>query len=314
MIWSPSTSSPSASTARQRSASPSWAMPRSAPCSTTAARSGSRWVEPHAVVDVEAVRLGVDHDDLGAGPAVASGPPPTRRRSRSPPRPSARPAAAGWRHQVVDVASGRRRDVAHPADARTGRPASTACRRPPRSASSTSSGSLCPPAAKSLMPLSGIGLCDAEIITPEVGAERSGEVRDGRGRQHADPDHVRAGGGKPGDDGRLEHLAAGPRVAPDHGHGGSGRSAPRRGRPRRRIASSRRVALAPPGHRPCRTTTMRRAPEHREQRRAVRPARSDAVRAEQPSHAVRDQRLSTAEPCGPSSGRTSCARWPGRRG
>jgi len=39
MIWSPSTGSPSAVTARHRSASPSWAMPRSAPCSTTAARS-----------------------------------------------------------------------------------------------------------------------------------------------------------------------------------------------------------------------------------------------------------------------------------
>ena len=46
MIWSPSTSLPSWSTARQRSASPSWAMPRSAPCSTTARLSGPRWVEP----------------------------------------------------------------------------------------------------------------------------------------------------------------------------------------------------------------------------------------------------------------------------
>src|SRR5882757_3388450 len=33
-------------------------------------------------------------------------------------------------------------------------------------ASSTVSGSLCPPSANNLMPLSGIGLCDAEIITP----------------------------------------------------------------------------------------------------------------------------------------------------
>ena len=32
--------------------------------------------------------------------------------------------------------------------------------------SSISSGSLCPPAAKSLMPLSGIGLCEAESTTP----------------------------------------------------------------------------------------------------------------------------------------------------
>ena len=46
MIWSPSTTLPSWSTARQRSASPSWAMPRSAPCSSTARLSGPRWVDP----------------------------------------------------------------------------------------------------------------------------------------------------------------------------------------------------------------------------------------------------------------------------
>src|SRR6478735_5275131 len=39
---------PAPSTARQRSASPSCAMPRSAPCSTTAAFSRSRWVEPQS--------------------------------------------------------------------------------------------------------------------------------------------------------------------------------------------------------------------------------------------------------------------------
>ena len=44
--WSPSTTSPAASTARHRSASPSWARPRSAPCSSTAACSSSRWVAP----------------------------------------------------------------------------------------------------------------------------------------------------------------------------------------------------------------------------------------------------------------------------
>ncbi len=46
MISSPSTSLPSWSTARQRSASPSCAMPRSAPWSRTACLSGPRWVEP----------------------------------------------------------------------------------------------------------------------------------------------------------------------------------------------------------------------------------------------------------------------------
>ena len=73
MIWSPSTSRPSASTARQRSASPSWAMPRSAPCARTAARSGVEVGRADAVVDVEPVRVGVQRDDLRAGARVAVG-------------------------------------------------------------------------------------------------------------------------------------------------------------------------------------------------------------------------------------------------
>ena len=108
----------------------------------------------------------------------------------------------------------------HPADAGAGGPVQTgraASRSPPRSASSISSGSLCPPAAKSLMPLSGIGLCEAESITPRsalVSPTRYATA--GRG-QHADPHHVGAGAGQPGDHGRLEHLAAGPGVAADDG-------------------------------------------------------------------------------------------------
>ena len=46
MIASPSTTRPSASTARQRSASPSWARPRSAPWDTTACCSASMCVDP----------------------------------------------------------------------------------------------------------------------------------------------------------------------------------------------------------------------------------------------------------------------------
>src|SRR3954468_22236888 len=44
-IASPSTISPSAVTARHRSASPSWAIPASAPSRRTASMSGPRWVE-----------------------------------------------------------------------------------------------------------------------------------------------------------------------------------------------------------------------------------------------------------------------------
>ncbi|SLJ18077.1 Uncharacterised protein [Mycobacteroides abscessus subsp. abscessus] len=38
--------------------------------------------------------------------------------------------------------------------------------------SSTASSSLCPPAAKILIPLSGMGLCEAEIITPRHASYR----------------------------------------------------------------------------------------------------------------------------------------------
>ena len=69
MIWSPSTTLPCASTARQRSASPSWAMPTSAPCSSTASRELVEVGRADAVVDVEAVGVGADHGDPRAGVA-----------------------------------------------------------------------------------------------------------------------------------------------------------------------------------------------------------------------------------------------------
>ena len=69
------------------------------------------------------------------------------------------------------------------------------------------------------MPLSGIGLCEARDHHAEVGAERAGEVRDpGRG-QHAEQQHVHAGGGEAGDHGGLEELPGDPGVAADNGHG-----------------------------------------------------------------------------------------------
>ena len=107
--------SPAASTARQRSASPSWAMPTSAPCSTHGGLQRLQVGRAAAVVDVEAVRA--------------------RRRSRRPRRTgaaqrlgrdlgggavgavdddaSARPAgAAGSTSRCVDVALGGRRRAA----------------------------------------------------------------------------------------------------------------------------------------------------------------------------------------------------------
>ena len=65
------------------------------------------------------------------------------------------------------------------------------------------------------MPLSGIGLCDAESIDAEVGAGLRGEERHARRRQHTDPHDRRPRAGQAGDDRGLEHLAAGPRIPPD---------------------------------------------------------------------------------------------------
>ncbi len=109
-------------------------------------------------------------------------------------------------------------------------------------ASSTASGSLCPPAANSLMPLSGIGLCDAEIITPRSAPSVGDQERDGGRGQHPDAHRVGTGRGEPGDDRGLEHLAARPRVAADDGdrpvravplgeHAGGGRGQRRRRAP-----------------------------------------------------------------------------------
>ena len=72
------------------------------------------------------------------------------------------------------------------------------------------------------MPLSGIALCDAEIITPRSAPSASTRWATAGVGSTPDPHGVRAGGGEPGDHGRLEHLPAGARVAADHGDGPMG--------------------------------------------------------------------------------------------
>ena len=64
--WSPSMIRPFSSTTIRRSASPSSAMPMSAPLATTVSCSSCGWVEPQSVVDVEAVGLDAERDDVGA--------------------------------------------------------------------------------------------------------------------------------------------------------------------------------------------------------------------------------------------------------
>ena len=51
----------------------------------------------------------------------------------------------------------------------------------------------------------------------EVGAERVGQVGDAGRRQHAEQQHVDAGGQQAGDDRGLEELPGDPGVPPDHG-------------------------------------------------------------------------------------------------
>ena len=167
MIWSPSTSAP---VGVDGQAAVGVAVVRDAQVGAVRADGVAQRAEvggPDAVVDVEPVRLGVQRDDLGAGPAVRLGGDDRRGAVGAvdhDPQPGER--ARGGGEQVVDVALDRRRAGRGPgrSSAPVGRGAGASS--PSSTASRRASGSLCPPAAKSLMPLSGIGLCEAEIITP----------------------------------------------------------------------------------------------------------------------------------------------------
>ena len=67
------------------------------------------------------------------------------------------------------------------------------------------------------MPLSGIGLCEAESITPRSAPSVAGQVGDAGRRQHPEQQHVDAGRGEPGDHRRLEELPRDAGVAADDG-------------------------------------------------------------------------------------------------
>ena len=183
MIWSPSTTSPSAV---DRQAAVGVAVVGDAQVGAVLDHGRPQRVEvvgAAVVVDVEPVRLGVDRDRPRRRP-------PGRRPGRprqaaplaqstttlmpvEPVRRRCRPGAArSGRRRRAGRAPGRRRRRS------AGRQAAVAFASTAASIrSSISSGSLCPPAAKSLMPLSGIGLCEAESITPEVGLGLGGQER-----------------------------------------------------------------------------------------------------------------------------------------
>src|SRR3954465_13826896 len=93
--------------------------------------------------------------------------------------------------------------------------------------SSISSGSFCPPAAKSLIPLSGIGLCEADSITPRsapvwptryaIAGVGSTPTRTALAPTLVGPAPHASGADpvQPGHHTRLQHLAAGSRVTAD---------------------------------------------------------------------------------------------------
>ena len=83
-------SGPAASTAIRRSASPSSANPTSAPAASTVRGQRRRRRRAALDVDVDAVRLGVDHLDLGPSPPGSRADRASPNRSRNRARPGAR--------------------------------------------------------------------------------------------------------------------------------------------------------------------------------------------------------------------------------
>ena len=220
-IWSPSISSPFSSAISSRSASPSSAMPRCAPCSTTWAQRYSGTVEPqprlmlkpsgdtptgttvapssHSTVGRDAIgrAMRAIDDDLQVVEPQAAREAGLRRLD----------IAAGG---VVQARGAAERAGRGEAMADVGSPSA------PRSRARSRRSSLKPSGPNSLMPLSSNGLCEAEIITPRSARRLRVSMAIGRRRQRADQRHVHAGADEAGGERRLDHVAGQPRVLADH--------------------------------------------------------------------------------------------------
>ncbi len=174
MIWSPSTSSPAASAARQRSASPSRAMPRSAECSRMTVRSRSRWVEPTPSLMLRPV---------GSAPRVCTTSAPARAKASGATY-AAAPCAPSMTTRMPSRRLGstpmrcatylskpsvysRTRPTAAPVGRFQSSPPAACLWKCASMASSMRSSSLWPPRARNLMPLSGMALWLADSITPK---------------------------------------------------------------------------------------------------------------------------------------------------
>ena len=209
MIWSPSTSAP---VGVDGQAAVGVAVVRDAQVGAVLADGVAERAEvggADPVVDVEPVRLGVQRDDLGAGPAVGLGRDGGRRAVRAvddDPQPGER--GPGWpragARRSGSTASGRSRT--RPMPAPVGRGAGVVQAGLDRLLERV--GELVPAGGEELDAVVRHGVVRGGDHHAEVGAERRDEERDRRGGQHAD---------------------AAPR-----------RRRPRRGRRRRRPRASRR--------------------------------------------------------------------------
>ena len=186
-----------------------------------------------ALVDVVAVGFHPDGDDLGAGPAQH----PRRDLKRGPvravdhhPQAGQRPVAGlgGQRgEQVVEITLAFAGRISDPAEAElghtTGRAvaAAAAVRRgePALDLVLGRVRQLAAAAGEELDPVVRRRVVASGQHHTEIGAERVGQVRDRRGRDDAQPQHVNAGTGQAGHDGSLEELTRRPRVPADHGPG-----------------------------------------------------------------------------------------------
>ncbi len=167
-----------------------------------------------AVVDVEPVGVGADRDDLGAGLLAGRADrrrTPRRGRSRATTlSPVERPGDGA--EQVVDVLRRPASRRASPGRRRRRWAGPSRSARISSMAFSTASSSLRPPRARNLMPLSGIGLCEALMTTPRSAPSDCGQVGDPGGRQDPQAQHVDPGRREAGDDGVLEELPGDPGV------------------------------------------------------------------------------------------------------
>ena len=150
---------------------------RRRPCGSrarrTACASRSGCVDPHSQVDVAAVRLVADHDDVEAEIArTAAAPPSSSRRWRSRSPASAGQAAAdpaATAAQMIEVGVDDIGRSARGAGA-VRRRSSRRRRRSLRPRARRASVNFSPRPENTLMPLSSNGLCDAEITMPASNA------------------------------------------------------------------------------------------------------------------------------------------------